>query len=255
MPYLPTSHPPAPPVNQPTLPYGYAQPVAAAVPPAPSTLNSANNPANGNMTIQVVTALLSQGVALDQIKNVIQMMGQGGAAAQPAPQQIQQPAQNGYAATPVGGMSGSAPWEPPRPDDSRERMGYHNGIRSPTRLRGRSRSRSPPRWDVRDSPRSRRNERGFDYGRHASPDRDGARGRMPDYRQRSPAGRHGQSPLGRESSQEQKWIDYDSSIPEGHIKVKSRTLFVGGVTCVPTSPFLCFSTREVLYLMLMVILL
>ncbi|KAK4222409.1 Rpb7-binding protein seb1 [Podospora fimiseda] len=238
LPYLTTSQPPSQPVNQPGMPFPYTQPAAvAAAPQATPTpgLNGSSNPPPDNTTLQIVSALLAQNIPVDRIASVIQMMGQGGAAAQPPPQQIPQPPQVGFAVPPVGGMAGSAPWEPPRPDDSRDRMMYHNGMRSPNRPRGRSRSRSPARWDTRDSPRSRRNERGFDYGRTGSPDRgqelDGARGRIPDYRQRSPAGRHGQSPPVRDFPQEEKWVDFDPNIPDNHIKVKSRTLFVGGVNC------------------------
>jgi protein NRD1 len=52
---------------------------------------------------------------------------------------------------------------------------------------------------------------------------------MPDYRQRSPRGRRGDSPV-REPLQTEKWVEYDNSLPNGSIKVYSRTLFVGGVT-------------------------
>jgi len=51
---------------------------------------------------------------------------------------------------------------------------------------------------------------------------------MSEYRQRSPHGRHGDSP--HEPSQQDKWVEYDNNLPSGSIKVYSRTLFVGGVT-------------------------
>ncbi len=98
----------------------------------------------------------------------------------------------------------------------------HDSVRSPRQNRGRSRSRSPRGWGSRDSPRGRHNDRGFDYGDH---DRAG------EYRQRSPAGEHrGQSPSDQEPDPAQKWVDYDPALPNGSIKVYSRTLFVGGVT-------------------------
>ena len=235
MPFLPQSQPP---VNVPGLPFSFPQsaPPAQVMPPAaPPPQNGANNPAAA--TVQLVAALAAQGIPIDKIASVIQMMGQAGAVPPAAPPQMPQPTQTGYAAAPpVGGAGpGSAPWEPPRRDGARERAGYHDGMRSPNRPRGRSRSRSPPRWDGRGSPRSRaNNDRSFDYGRPGSPDRGrqddrDRRGPMPEYRQRSPRGRRGDSPA-QEPSQPEKWIEHDNSIPSGSIKVYSRTLFVGGVT-------------------------
>lgn len=229
MPFLPTSQPPAQPVNAPGLPYAFPPAAPGGAPP----------PQNGNQaaaTVQLVAALAAQGIPIDKIAGVIQMMGQTGAIPPAAPPQMPQPTQTGYAAPPVGGgaPSGPAPWDA-RPDDARDRGGYHDGMRSPNRPRGRSRSRSPPRWDGRGSPRSSRaNDRGFDYGRPGSPgrgrsdDRD-RRGHMPEYRQRSPHGRHGDSPP-QDGSQQEKWIEYDNKMASGSIKVYSRTLFVGGVT-------------------------
>jgi len=50
------------------------------------------------------------------------------------------------------------------------------------------------------------------------------------YRQRSPAGNRGFTPEDEPEPQD-KWVEYDNSLPNGSIKVLSRTLFVGGVTC------------------------
>jgi protein NRD1 len=52
---------------------------------------------------------------------------------------------------------------------------------------------------------------------------------MSEYRQRSPHGRHGDSPS-QDASQQEKWVEYDNDMTGGSIKVYSRTLFVGGVT-------------------------
>ncbi|KAL1835736.1 hypothetical protein VTJ49DRAFT_6150 [Mycothermus thermophilus] len=243
MPYLPTSQPPAQPVNAPGLPYAYPAavppaPVAApgAISPPPAAQPAASNPAAA--TVQLVAALAAQGIPIDKIAGVIQMMTQSGAipsgpaAAAPAAPQMPQPTQTGYTAAAPPGPPGPAPWEPPRPDDARDRPGvYHDGTRSPNRARGRSRSRSPGRWDGRLSPRSRANERGgYDYG--GRPDDRGRRGGpMPEYRQRSPHGRHSDGSRELPPPQLEKWIEYDNSLPNGHIKVYSRTLFVGGVTC------------------------
>ncbi|KAL2149586.1 hypothetical protein VTH82DRAFT_8238 [Thermothelomyces myriococcoides] len=213
---------PGPPAAPPVAP---AAPVA--VPPAPG---GASNPAAA--TVQLVAALAAQGIPIDKIAGVIQMMNQTGALAAPAAPQMPQPTQTGYAAPPPipGAVPGPAPWDP-RSDGGRDRAGY----RSPNRPRGRSRSRSPSRWDPRGSPRSRANDRGYDYGRPGSPSRNRAddrdrRGHMSEYRQRSPHGRYGDGP-GPEPPQQEKWVEYDNSLPNGCIKVLSRTLFVGGVTC------------------------
>ncbi|KAK0639325.1 hypothetical protein B0T16DRAFT_242071 [Cercophora newfieldiana] len=259
MPYYPaSSQPGVPPVNFQGLPLAFqppAQPAAAsALPlpptqaPAPGGVSNQPNafPAN-NPTVQLVAALAAQGLPFEKIASVIQLMGQGAAAAPQAPQvpQMPQPTQTGYAAPPpppAAHAPGPAPWEMSRPDEARDRNGYHDSMRSPGgRPRGRSRSRSPRGWDARESPRSR-NDRGFEYGRPPSPgrgrpdDRDrnrmvaGHTARMPDYRQRSPPRRGPPSPEP-EPSQQEKWVEYDNSIPNGSIKVYSRTLFVGGVTC------------------------
>ncbi|KAK4146533.1 uncharacterized protein C8A04DRAFT_34984 [Dichotomopilus funicola] len=246
-PFLPTSQTPTQPVNVPGLPFAYpaAQPpqptqtvpplaaLASPVAGAPPQ-NGASNPSAA--TVQLVAALAAQGMPIDKIASVIQMMGQaGGLPAAATPPQMPQPTQTGYTGGPTPGSAGPAPWDAPRPDDARDRGGYHDGMRSPHR-RGRSRSRSPARWDARGSPRSHANDRsGFDYGRPGSPGRGRAddrdrRGDISDYRQRSPRGRHGESPV-REPEPQDKWVEYDNNVPSGSIKVYSRTLFVGGVTC------------------------
>ncbi|AEO61873.1 hypothetical protein MYCTH_2312563 [Thermothelomyces thermophilus ATCC 42464] len=225
--------PPAPPAQAgpPAAPVAPAAAAPVAVPPPPS---GPSNPAAA--TVQLVAALAAQGIPIDKIAGVIQMMNQTGALAAPAPPQMPQPTQTGYAAPPPipGAVPGPAPWDA-RPEGARDRTGYRDGMRSPNRPRGRSRSRSPSRWDPRGSPRSRANDRGFDYGRPGSPGRNRAddrdrRGHMSEYRQRSPHGRHGDGP-GQEPPQQEKWVEYDNSLPSGCIKVYSRTLFVGGVTC------------------------
>ncbi|KAL2019443.1 hypothetical protein VTK56DRAFT_9648 [Thermocarpiscus australiensis] len=232
MPFLPTSQPAAQPVNIPGLPFTFppqvppaaqtAPPAVPAVPPA----SGASNPTAA--TVQLVAALAAQGLPIDKIASVIQMMGQSGAIPPAPPPQMPQPTQTGYAAPPVGGApSGPAPWDASRPDSARDRSGYPDGLRSPNRPRGRSRSRSPSRWDGRGSPRARADDRGYDRGRPDDRDR---RGRMPEYRERSPPGRRGESPV-REPFQQEKWVEYDNTLPPGSIKVYSRTLFVGGVTC------------------------
>ncbi|KAK5661500.1 hypothetical protein OQA88_11404 [Cercophora sp. LCS_1] len=249
--FLPTSQPAVQPVNFPHL-AGLPQPAqpapapAAQIPALLTALNGASNQpnaapaANNNTTVQLVATLLAQGVPVDKIASLVQMLGQGAVAPAaplpPAPQmpqmpQMPQPTQTGYATAPAVPASGPSPWGMSRPEDARDRNGYHD--RSPPgRARGRSRSRSPRGWDTRGSPRSR-GDRGFDYGRPPSPGRGrlddrGRGGHMPEYRQRSPVGHDEQSPPPR---QREKWVQYDNSIGPNSIKVYSRTLFVGGVTC------------------------
>lgn len=244
MPFLPTSQPAAQPVNVPALPFAFptqVQPSHAALlgalngagsqassfpnhPPPPPPANVAIDPKIQQQLVLIQT-LAAQGIPIDKITSIIaQVMGNNaGPVAAPPTTQMPQPTQSSYAAPSVGH------WQPPRQEESRDRNAYHEPVRSPNRQRGRS--RSPPRhWDSRDSPRGRGKDRGFDLGRNSPPGRGRTTGedRGSDYRQRSPA-RRGQSSEDREGSHE-RWIEFDPSMPSGHIKVLSRTLFVGGVT-------------------------
>jgi protein NRD1 len=193
-------------------------PGAAPVPGAPAFDQ------NTQQQLMLIKTLADQGVPFDKIPALIQSMtggSNGHAAAQPP------------AAAPAPYAQGQQPWgQPvPVPGDVRDR-GYQDNLKSPPRYRGgRSRSRSPDRgWGSRGSPRGGRD--GPDFGRGTPPrDRDHRRGGN-DYRQRSPQGRHGQSHSpSHDLPQVDKWIEFDRSLPSGHIKVFSRTLFVGGVTC------------------------
>ncbi|EAA27665.3 hypothetical protein GE21DRAFT_3315 [Neurospora crassa] len=235
MPYLSASQPAGQSVNMPpTMPFGFPAPAAQLAQPV--QVPGAAPSANTATTVQLFAALAAQGIPLDKIASVMQLMGQpSGTAPAAPPQSVAQPLYAGYPPPPpAGGVSAAPAWEAVRHDESRDRNGYHDGMRSPNRPRGRSRSRSPRRWDVRGSPRARGNDR-FDYGRSTPPrghpddrgrDRDM---RIPEYRQRSPPNRRHESP-GQEPPSE-KWVKHDPTLPNGHIKVYSRTLFVGGVTC------------------------
>lgn len=231
MPYMSASQPPAHSMNMPpVMPVGF--PAPAAQPAQPAQVPAA---APAMDVAAVVSALIANGVPYDKIAGILQNMGQrNGSALTTPPHPVAQPPYPGYAAPPpAGGVSAAPSWEPTRHEDLRDRHGYRDEMRSPNRPRGRSRSRSPRRWDARGSPRSRGNDR-FDYGRNTPPrGRPDDRGRdrdmrIPDYRQRSPPNRRHQSP-GQEPPSE-KWVKHDPSLPNGHIKVYSRTLFVGGVT-------------------------
>ncbi|PHH60635.1 hypothetical protein CDD81_1386 [Ophiocordyceps australis] len=164
--------------------------------------------------IMLIKALAEQGVPFDKIPALVQSMtGAGQGASQPSFQPPIPAAQGTF-------PTGQQPWAGPVSgvDGPRDR-GYLEHGQSPARFHGRSRSRSPDRgWGVRGSPRG-----GDDH------DRNGRRGH--DYRQRSPQGRRGRSDSPLEFPPIERWIDYDPSLPAGHIRVLSRTLFVGGVTC------------------------
>ncbi|GAP87948.1 putative NRD1 protein [Rosellinia necatrix] len=236
----------APPVNVSALPYPYAPQVQAQaplqgqpfVPPvtasnqAPGFPGAASGaqlaPAAGGVDpnvqkqVMLIKLLSDQGVPFDKIPVIIAGLQNGAGAASSAsmpPQAQAQPGQQPY--------SGTWGQESFRPDDSRDH-GF-NQVRSPQRYHDRSRSRSPPRhWD----------QRGRDYGGFGpkSPSRmddHDRHGRGAEYRQRSPPGRRGRSPTPPQDFPRSgaKWTDIDRSLPQGHIKVLSRTLFVGGVTC------------------------
>ncbi|KAI9170972.1 Rpb7-binding protein seb1 [Paramyrothecium foliicola] len=244
-PQPPASYPSAPqPVNMPSLPFSLPQMLGQNAPPSAMPASNHSNPypgappapgssgidTNTQQQILLIKALADQGVPFDKIPALIQSMT-GGSSNLPNTQPPPAAAQNPYA-------PGQQPWGAPvpLPGDVRDR-GYQDGLKSPPRYRGgRSRSRSPDRgWGARNSPRGGRDRSEFardtpPRGRHDDRDRDGRRGN--DYRQRSPQGRHGRSNSPSDDlPQVEKWIEYDPSLPSGHIKVFSRTLFVGGVTC------------------------
>ncbi|KAF4990910.1 hypothetical protein FGRMN_8179 [Fusarium graminum] len=231
------------PVNVPSLPFGLPH-MASQNGYAGSPVNNPSNPPNPlaglmpsagapglgldpntQQQIMLIKALADQGVPFDKIPALIQSMTGGAAPGAPPPAQQPLP----YAQNPI--IPGQAAWAglSGKPDDSR--MPGYGQIRSPAGYHGRSRSRSPDRgWGARGSPRNGRDH--LDYSRD-SPNRgrhDDRRGG--DYRQRSPHGHRGRSetPL-HDQGPAEKWVVYDPELPSGHIKVFSRTLFVGGVTC------------------------
>lgn len=140
---------------------------------------------------------------------------------------------------------------------SRDAYGSSGGY---DQARYRDRSRSPESRYRNVSPPARRDSPTYGVYKAQSDaygnDRRGkvAKGRSTrtDYRQRSPVGRGGrqETPTSSSRAPQTKWIEYDQSMPEGHIKgefnvrppstahqkanptdiVLSRTLFVGGVT-------------------------
>ncbi|KAI0137347.1 hypothetical protein BJ170DRAFT_56573 [Xylariales sp. AK1849] len=237
-----------PPVNS-AMPYAYPPQVPAQGHPSafPVTTSSqagsfpgaapvAPQPAAGvdstmAQQVQLIQLLLQQGIPHEKIPTLLAAM-QGGSSGVPSSSvPIPQPGQIPYSNS--WGQDGS------RPDESRDRHDFNS--RSPNRFRNRSRSRSPARhWESRDSPRGR--DRGYGSFGRDSPGRSRVKPEDhdrpswgSDYRQRSPPGRRVRSPSPPPQyngpNPGQKWVEYDRTIPAGHIKVLSRTLFVGGVTC------------------------
>lgn len=171
--------------------------------------------------VQLIQMLQAQGVPQDQWATVLQVL---------------------MAAGTVGGGASSAPaWQQNggRDDSSRDRNGYDNSynMRSPSgRYRGhRSRSRSPSGYNRRREPTPPRRRDSPSYGDYGRGGRSGRQERnRNEYRQRSPP-----APYRRSDSPGQEQVlpppgprnlQYDHSLPPNHIKVLSRTLFVGGVT-------------------------
>ncbi|KAI1388833.1 uncharacterized protein F4822DRAFT_404082 [Hypoxylon trugodes] len=239
---------PQQPVNLPGMPYAFPQPgqIQASTPVPPVT---SSNPTPGfpgvapsapaasvpgmdpsvQQQVMLIKLLADQGVPFDKIPAIIaSMQGNNGATPTPGAASAAVPpvSQSPYAGS--WGQGGYPPVE------SREHD--YQQVRSPNRYRNRSRSRSPPRhWDARD-PHGRSDREYGTYGRNSPglgrmDDRD-RRMRGNEFRQRSP-GRRGRSPSPAQGFPHPgpKWVDYDRTIPQGHIKVLSRTLFVGGVTC------------------------
>jgi protein NRD1 len=209
--YPPQYHTPAPYQQAPP------QPPASAAPGSFLPAHILSNPQILPNVLQLIQGLSQEGIPQEQWGAVL-------SALYPPPQQGP-PAQDAY---------------PPRIED---RVHY----RDRSRDRGdRNRSRSPEPL--------RNNNNNNNAGRRASPvygtydaslaqsaqdhasnsDRRGGRGRgrggRNDYRQRTPPSAH--TPQADESlaprSINPKWTDMDNTIPPGHIKVLSRTLFVGG---------------------------
>ncbi|KAL8755479.1 MAG: hypothetical protein Q9184_004787 [Pyrenodesmia sp. 2 TL-2023] len=188
--------------------------------------------------LQILQALQAQGVPQDQWANVLSvlMAGGAGAGAGAGAPNVNAAPQQGWPQNGGGGYG----------DQSRDRNGLRNqSMQSPSgRFRdARSRSRSPSAWDRRGnaSPPRRRDSPVYgEYGRDArNNERAGYgrsdRGRGNAYRQRSPD-RQRRSPSPRRLGNDlpppgPKFVDFDPNLRQGMIKVLSRTLFVGGVTC------------------------
>lgn len=232
-------NPPAPvaPQQQNFLPYHQAPtPVQQAPPQAASAQNPLNalasflpphvmnNPTVLNQVLSLLQGLQQEGIPQEQWGAVV-------VALFPAPQD-----NNASVPTPTS-------WGATTQDNYSQRTDSYAGFRDRSRERDRRRSRSPefrgqkaanrrasPVYGTYDA--SIANTGDDHQPQHFSEKRGRGRGGRNNYRQRSPPPNrsthhdmpnvsHGTGP---------KWTDIDPSLPAGHIKVLSRTLFVGGAS-------------------------
>jgi protein NRD1 len=202
-----------------------------ALPPPPAGTN--------DMTAQILQAMSAGLIAPDQAIQVLNAMAA---------------AQNGGAPMPLMQPT-VAPQDLPLNQNGSHNLGAPNGVSSDrydpneSRFRDRSRSpdyqrrqspahRSPPNVNRRESPtygvydpnagpdgntsnHLERGERGRGRGKQR-----GGRNDRNEYRQRSPPRRQPSPP--RNAYGNSKYIDWDNTLPRDHIRVLSRTLFVGG---------------------------
>jgi protein NRD1 len=199
------------PSNPPPMPFG-------ALPPPP-TQGAAINPVLQQQLL-VIKTLSEQGVPQEQWPGILAALsaatgGNLSGVLPPPPPQIS------------GANQIQNSWTP-RPEESRDRNGYNDPLRSPPgRYRRRSRSPSPPRaWGARNSPTSTRRDGGYDTYGGGSPGRgreDRGRGHGNDYRQRSPQPRRVRSPSppprrDQGSGSTDRWIEYDPALAPDKIK-------------------------------------
>lgn len=201
----------------------------SALPPPPAGTN--------DMTGQILQAMSAGLIAPDQAIQVLNAMAaaQNGGASMPALQPtVAPPAQLAFQLEPqnLGAQNGAQP-ERYDPNESR----FRDRSRSPDYQRQASPRRSPPSVTRRESPtygvydpnagaegNQNRFDRG-DRGRGRGKQRGGRNDRS-EYRQRSPPRRQPSPP--RNSYGNSKYIERDNTLPRDHIRVLSRTLFVGG---------------------------
>lgn len=211
----PTTAPPVLPVqlHPQNTPFQSNPAQSFAAPPAAPPPQAGVDPAL-QQKIAILKVLAEQGVPQDQWGQIIDALTAAGAQSAPS-----NPAMPSQAAAPLSLNTWGA-----RPEEARDRNGFPDSVRSPGRLRRRSRSPSPVRgWGSRNSPQSRRRDEPVfgDYDR-SSPgrgrDRGRGGGRINDFRQRSPVGRRGRSLT--PPTKDNKYVDYDPSIGPGNIKGK-----------------------------------
>ncbi|KAI9894804.1 MAG: hypothetical protein M1814_000023 [Vezdaea aestivalis] len=218
---------------------------------------SQSNPLGGNAVaggndafqnqIMILQTLAAQGVPQEQWPQILSLLlanqqgSDGGAVGAASNNNAGAgPAWSAQAALPNTNAWNSAPQSYQSRDQIQSPQNRNRSGRS------RSRSRSPNNWRSNDQgqspPRKRRSPNYGDYNVDAMDRRDGGnerRGRRGgrnrgnnSYRDRSPIEARNKSASPPVSGfNRPKWIDNDPSIGQNNIKVLSRTLFVGGVTC------------------------
>jgi protein NRD1 len=201
-------------------------------PPAGTNLQPAMPPGMENLASQILQAMSAGSIAPDQAIQVLNALATAQNGGLPPPSQPPVVAQTPSQVQPVALNSGQAE----RYDQNDSRM--RDRSRSPDYQRRRSPMRkSPPAVNRRESPtygvyepsagsegnvqRFERGERGRGRGKQR-----GGRNDRNEYRQRSPPRRQPSPP--RAAYGQSKFIEWDDSLPRDHIRVLSRTLFVGG---------------------------
>lgn len=222
--------PPPPPGFVPPPPPG--APAQPAAPPAPAGSN--------DMTAQILQAMSAGLIAPDQAIQVLNAMAaaQNGGASLPAMQATEAPLTQPPFQAPSYDYGQQNGMQPERYDPNESR--YRDRSRSPDQQQRRmTPRRSPPSGNRRESPTygvydpsaghdgnpSNRPDRGGDRGRGRGKQRGGRNDRA-EYRQRSPPRRQTSPP--RNAYGNSKYIEWDNTLPRDHIRVLSRTLFVGG---------------------------
>jgi protein NRD1 len=202
----------------------------SALPPPPDGTN--------DITSQILQAMSAGLIAPDQAIQVLNAMAaaQNGGPPMPALQPAAAPQTQLAFQTESHNPGQQNGAQPERYDQNEGR--YRERSRSPDFQRRQSPPRrSPPSVNRRESPTygvyepgagsdnsSNRFERG-DRGRGRGKQRGGRNDRN-EYRQRSPPRRQPSPP--RNSYGNSKYIEWDNTLPRDHIRVLSRTLFVGG---------------------------
>lgn len=217
--------PPPPPGFVPPPPPASVQP--AMPPPPPAGMNDLAN--------QILQAMSAGSIAPDQaiqVLNALAVAQNGGASMPAAPLTVAPQIQSAARSAAQNGVSQAQQRFEPNDNNIRDRS------RSPDYQRRVSPSRrSPP--NRRESPvygaydpntavdgsvgRSDRNDRGRGRGKA----RNGRNDRN-EYRQRTPPAQRRQPSPPKDGYGQSRYIEWDQSLPRDHIRVLSRTLFVGG---------------------------
>ncbi|KAI9735253.1 MAG: hypothetical protein M1834_001843 [Cirrosporium novae-zelandiae] len=229
------------------LPAGQSNPLAALMPQA--NAGAPSLPQETLQQLQVIQVLAAQGIPQEQWPTILALVGSQ-TTANNTTNGIPNPTATGWPSQP--GNAVASAWDGRNDYASRDRQNRDPFTRSPPGAHYRARSRSPGAWDRhRDTSPPRRGSPVYGEYDGKSPTRNGnrggddpydrqgrnrGRGGRDGYRQRSPpGGRRRRSPTPPQRDQTlpppgPKHVEFDPSIPQGNIKVLSRTLFVGGVT-------------------------